>query len=156
MPQAASKRGDDEADLVADAAGAVLVDFFPGNSIQDDAIARSQHDPGQVGQLAVVQAADVNGHQPGCDLVVGDVAADITGDDESDLLPVQFLAIPFLEMISYMPFAIFHRIKGSKKPWLMQISGMALLKFPTRVDFGPELHRIGAWKRTPFSMYSSK
>ena len=66
--------GDDEADLVADAAGAVLVDLLAGHAVQGDAVAGSEHDLGQVGQLAVVQAADVDGHQPGRDLVVGDVA----------------------------------------------------------------------------------
>ena len=93
-PQAATQRGDDEADLVADAAGAVLVDLFAGHGVQRDAVAGGEHDLGEVGQLPLAQAAEIDGHQPGRDLVIGDVAPGVAGDDEVDLFPVQLQAVP--------------------------------------------------------------
>ncbi len=87
------ERSDDEADLVADASGAVLVDLRPGQAVQGDAAAGGEHGLGEVGRLPRVQAADVHGHQPGRDLLVGDPAAGASGDDERDLLPRELAAV---------------------------------------------------------------
>jgi hypothetical protein len=54
------------------------------------------HGQCQVGGLPVGHAPQVNGHQPRCCLVVGDIALRDSLDEEFDLFPRQFTAVALL------------------------------------------------------------
>ena len=71
----AARRGDrreDDRDLVADAAGAVLADLDAGNVREVDALAGSHHRVGEPAGLLVGHAAQDDRHQQRRRLVVGD------------------------------------------------------------------------------------
>ena len=93
---AGQERRERQRDLVADAAGRVLVDLrrLAGRPLERHA--RMQHVLGERGDLGDRHAAQVNGHRPGRHLVVGHVAADVAVDERTDFVVGQLAAVALL------------------------------------------------------------
>jgi hypothetical protein len=74
-----------DGDLVADAAGRVLVDLGPGDRRQVEDVTRPHHGVGPGRQLTVVEPAEVDRHEHRRDLVVGEAAVGDAGDEAAQL-----------------------------------------------------------------------
>ena len=90
---AGQQRRERQRNLVADAAGRVLVDLrrFAGRPLERDA--GVEHVLGERGDFGDRHAAQVDGHRPGRHLVVGHVAADVAGDERADFVFGQLAAV---------------------------------------------------------------
>lgn len=86
---------ENERSFIADAAGGMLIHFFPGKIGEIDDFSGIEHGLGERGDLGTIQAAEPSGHEPGSHLVVGNFAARVAGDEEINLLARMFTGIAF-------------------------------------------------------------
>ena len=99
LPDRHSAGGDDRPDcdrrLVADAAGRVLVDNLAAErGAEVERAAAADHRVGERVGLGGVQAAEVDGHAEGGELVVGDLAARVAEDQLGELVGGELLPVP--------------------------------------------------------------
>src|SRR4051794_8765568 len=89
------QRGHNEAGFVADAASRVLVYLDAWDSGHIDRFARPQHTFGEASDFTVGHTREVDRHQEGGHLVVGNLAVRVADDEKLDLFRGQFFAVPF-------------------------------------------------------------
>ena len=88
------RRGEHQADIVADPAGRVLVDHRP-RQVPGEHAAGVAHGAGQRHALVAVHAAEEDRHGEGGDLALGDDAGGQPVDEEADLLGRERAAVAF-------------------------------------------------------------
>src|SRR5229473_3640028 len=88
------QRRADEGDFVADAAGRMLVHLRAWNPAQVEDLPTPHHRLRERESLGAGHAADADGHEPGRHLVVGDIALEVAGQQEFDLLRGVLAAVP--------------------------------------------------------------
>src|SRR5208283_7498 len=81
-----------EAGLVADAAGGVLVHFHAGDTREVDGIARTQHALRETADFAVGHPREVDRHQERRHLIVGNVSAGVTFHQKLNLFGREFFS----------------------------------------------------------------
>ncbi len=91
------ERGEDQRDLVADAAGGVLVDLGAGQVLQVDDFAGAHHGVRQPRRFLGGHAAPEDGHEQGGGLVVGELAVGDAAREELDLVLGQRAAVALLD-----------------------------------------------------------
>ena len=74
----------------------MLIDFDARNGRQIDHIARMSHSQGQFLRFFIGHALEIDGHEPGCGLIVSDAAGRIIVDEARNFLFRQDLAVPLV------------------------------------------------------------
>src|SRR5262249_47510174 len=82
--------------FIAYTAGAVFVDFPGGNGSELQVLTRVPHLSCQRDRLADRHAIEIDGHQPGCDLIIRNFRRHITADECSDFFRTEYPSIPLL------------------------------------------------------------
>src|SRR5216683_743767 len=88
------QRRADEGDFVADAAGRMLVHLRAWNPAQVEDLPTPHHRLRERESLGAGHSADADGHEPGRHLVVRDIALEVAGQQEFDLLRGVLAAVP--------------------------------------------------------------
>ena len=88
------QRRQDQADLVADPAGRVLVHGGPGDGAEVEPVPGVDHGRGPGPQLGAVQAAEVDRHQQRGHLLVGDLVPGVGLEQPPDVVVGQPLPVP--------------------------------------------------------------